>query len=318
MFVIFSIFCLLASGWVSCSLLVHLVCGFRSLPLRLATVPPWLLVVSSDFSQVVFHCSDTPNFCFLPTVCFLSVKLLLLSFIFFPPRGSAGLFLWLKGILGQEQKLFFTTTSLVPHTNFLKGNQRYVLGNSAKKLVSCYMCMSVSVAWPIATEFDSDEGLRDITFLQVSWQIASWMSTETKINLPSRDSCISIVRNQRKTVGMIVKETDPTSYCLPCLSLTRKDLSSLSFSLQIFIPNITEILNKVYVMLSWEADAPSPSSYCWKGRKAWQVECIGKWIHIQANVTTCSPQANSFSCNQEVTVCPGFRSGKSERASVRK
>lgn len=76
------------------------------------------------------------------------------------------------------------------------------------------------------------------------------MSTETKINLPSRDSCISIVRNQRKTVGMIVKETDPTSHCLHCLLLMRKDFPLLSFSLQFFIPNITEILSKGYVIVS--------------------------------------------------------------------
>lgn len=62
---------------------------------------------------------------------------------FFHLEAQQGL-LWLKGILGQEQKLFFTTTSLVPHTNFLKGNQRYFLGNSAKKLVSCCMCICLS------------------------------------------------------------------------------------------------------------------------------------------------------------------------------
>lgn len=66
------------------------------------------------------------------------------------------------------------------------------------------MCLSVSAAWPIATEFDSDEGLRDITLLWVSWKIAGWMSRESKINLSSRDSCISIVRNQKRTIGMKV------------------------------------------------------------------------------------------------------------------
>lgn len=40
------------------------------------------------------------------------------------------------------------------------------------------------------------------------------MSTETKINLSTRDSCISIVRNQRRIVGKS-QETDPTSHHPP-------------------------------------------------------------------------------------------------------
>lgn len=175
--------------------------------------PPWLFVTSLDFLQMVFHCSDTLNFCFLPTVCFLSAKLFLL--LYFATWRLSRSFWWLKGILGKEQKLFFTTTSLVSQTNIPKGHQRHFFRKLSKEIsVLLYVYLSVSVAWPIATKFDSDEGLRDITFLQVSWKIAGWMSTETKINLSSRDSCISIVRNQRRIVGKS-QETDPTSHHPP-------------------------------------------------------------------------------------------------------
>lgn len=134
------------------------------------------------------------------------------------------------------------------------------------------MCLSVSAAWPIATEFDSDEGLRDITFLWVSWKIAGWMSRESKINLSSRDSCISIVRNQR-TIGMKVTG-DRSSISSPSWACHWCTWTSLHFLFLYKLLPLTS-LQTLIKDISWHPKkqiAPSPSSHSQKRPGTWQAQ----------------------------------------------
>lgn len=173
--------------------------------------------------------------------------------------------------------------------------------------------MSFSAAWPIATEFDSDKGLRDITFLWVSWKIAGWMSRETTINLSRRDSWMSIVRNQR-TVGMKVTG-NRSNISFPFWASPWWVETSLSFSLYTLTPNICENPNRGYLVAFWKADCIFPIKLLLK--EARNLSGFSSQVPIQAKASRGPPQASCVSCHLEVKLCPQFRKTKPEHVSGR-
>lgn len=183
----------------------------------------------------------------------LSPKLLRLAFIFCYHQLG---YCWLKGVLGQEKKLFYNNYFFSLKYQCSERRSEMIFRKLWRnKHLS--VCVSSSAAWPVATEFDSDEGLRDITFLWVSWKIAGWISRETKINLSSRDSCMSIVRNQRRTVSMKVTGTRSNiSFSFWACPWWVETL--LSFCLYTLTPNLCENPKKGYLVAFWKADCTFP------------------------------------------------------------
>lgn len=176
--------------------------------------------------------------------------------------------------------------------------------------------MSFSATWPIATESDSDGGLRDTTFLRVSWKIAGWMSKETKINLSSWHSCISTVRNQRRTVGMKVIG-NRSHISLPSCACHWWVQTSLHFPFLYKLLTLTS-LQTLTKDISWHPEkqiASSPSSHCWKRPETWHVPFTGEEnTRSSQGQYKPTPSQQHFLSPRGETLS-GFRSTKAEHVS---